>query len=99
MTTASNGRLARHLDELKWLYCELYQDNPYVTTHLNDLLYVMKKFYNMRGNDLKNSDFSREKNPAWYKGNNLTGMMMYVNAFAGDLGSGIQTGLYKRVQR
>ena len=79
------GRLARHLDELKWLYCELYQDNPYVTTHLNDLLYVMKKFYNMRGNDLKNSDFSREKNPAWYKGNNLTGMMMYVNAFAGDL--------------
>lgn len=78
-------RLARHLDELKWLYCELYQDNPYVTTHLNDLLKVMRKFYNMRDNDLKNSDFRREKNPAWYKGNNLTGMMMYVNSFAKDL--------------
>ena len=44
-------RLARHLDELKWLYCELYQDNPYVTMHLNDLLNVLKKFYDMRGND------------------------------------------------
>ena len=32
-------RLSRHLDELKWLYCELYQDNPYVTMHLNDLLF------------------------------------------------------------
>ena len=41
-------RLARHLDELKWLYCELYQDNPYVTMHLNDLLKVLKKFYDMR---------------------------------------------------
>ena len=78
-------RLARHLDELKWLYCELYQDNPYVTMHLNDLLKVLKKFYDMRGNALKESDLKREKDPTWYKRNDLTGMMMYVNAFAGTL--------------
>ena len=78
-------RLSRHLDELKWLYCELYQDNPYVTMHLNDLLTVLKKFYDMRSNDLKESDIRRAKYPKWYKRNDLTGMMMYVNAFAGTL--------------
>ena len=78
-------RLSRHLDELKWLYCELYQDNPYVTMHLNDLLTVLKKFYDMRSNDLKESDIRRAKDPKWYKRNDLTGMMMYVNAFAGTL--------------
>ena len=78
-------RLSRHLDELKWLYCELYQDNPYVTMHLNDLLKVLKKFYDMRGDALKESDLKREKDPTWYKRNDLTGMMMYVNAFAGTL--------------
>ena len=59
-------RLSRHLDELKWLYCELYQDNPYVTMHLNDLLTVLKKFYDMRSNDLKESDIRRAKDPKWY---------------------------------
>ena len=78
-------RLARHLDDLKWLYCELYQDNPYVTMHLNDLLKVLKKFYDMRNDALKESDLNREKDPTWYKRNDLTGMMMYVNAFAGTL--------------
>ena len=82
-------RLSRHLDELKWLYCELYQDNPYVTMHLNDLLTVLKKFYDMRSNDLKESDIRRAKDPKWYKRNDLTGMMMYVNAFAGTL-SGLE---------
>ena len=78
-------RLSHHLDELKWLYCELYQDNPYVTMHLNDLLKVLKKFYDMRNDALKESDLNREKDPTWYKRNDLTGMMMYVNAFAGTL--------------
>ena len=82
-------RLSKHLDELKWLYCELYQDNPYVTMHLNDLLTVLKKFYDMRSNELKESDIRRAKDPKWYKRNDLTGMMMYVNAFAGTL-SGLE---------
>ena len=85
MTVEYQRRLEKHYDELKWLYCELYQDNPYVTMHLNDLLTVLKKFYDMRSNDLKESDIRRAKDPKWYKRNDLTGMMMYVNAFAGTL--------------
>ena len=80
-----NARLDRHLDELKWLYCELYQDNPYVMMHFNDLLAKLKKFYDARNNDLKDSDIRREKDPKWYKRNDLTGMMMYVNAFSKTL--------------
>ena len=80
-----NARLDRHMDELKWLYCELYQDNPYVMMHFNDLLAELKKFYDARNNDLKDSDIRREKDPKWYKRNDLTGMMMYVNAFSKTL--------------
>lgn len=31
--------------------------------HLNDLLTVLKKFYDMRSNDLKESDIRRAKDP------------------------------------
>ena len=79
------ARLNRHIDELKWLYCELYQDNPYVMMHLNDLLGELKKFYDVRNNDLKESDIRREQYPKWYKRNDLTGMMMYVSAFSKTL--------------
>lgn len=80
-----NERLNRHMDELKWLYCELYQDNQYVMMHFNDLLAEMKKFYIGRKASLKASDIRREKDPNWYKRNDLIGMMMYVNAFAKTL--------------
>ena len=79
------ARLNRHIDELKWLYCELYQDNPYVMTHLNDLIARLKNFYDARNTDLKASDIAREKDSKWYKRNDLTGMMMYVNSFAKTL--------------
>lgn len=78
-------RLARHYDELKWLYCELYYDNPYVLMHLNDLTAEMKKFYDERSQYLKDSDIKRENDPSWYKRNDVLGMMMYANAFAGTL--------------
>lgn len=78
-------RFNHHYDELKWLYCELYQDNPYVMMHLNDLTASMKDFYDSRKASLKASDKKREADPDWYKRNDLLGMMMYVNNFAKTL--------------
>ncbi|MDD7219970.1 MAG: alpha-amylase family glycosyl hydrolase [Clostridia bacterium] len=78
-------RFNRHLDELKWLYCELYQDNPDVMHHFNDLTIKMKEFYNSRNNDLLISDCRREADPDWYKRNDLMGMMMYVSNFSETL--------------
>jgi amylosucrase len=78
-------RLARHYDELKWLYCELYQDNPYVMMHFQDLCRELKTYYEQRGSALKSMDLKREQDPAWYKRNDLNGMMMYVSAFSKTL--------------
>ncbi len=82
-------RFHRHYDELKWLYCELYRDTPRVMDHFGDLTASMKTFYDQRIPSLKEGDILREKDPGWYKRNDLTGMMMYVNCFAGTL-KGVQ---------
>lgn len=81
-TAVFDQRLARHYDELKWLYCELYNNNMEAFDWLCDSLYG---YYQERNADLKKLDRSRVKNPDWYKQNDLLGMMMYTNAFAGTL--------------
>ena len=83
--TLYNERFQKHYDELKWLYCELYQDRDDVMTYLHDLTSNMEAFYNSRNSVLKASDKKREADPDWYKRNDLVGMMMYVNNFAHTL--------------
>ena len=78
-------RFQKHYDELKWLYCELYEDTPDVMEHLNDLTAKMREFFNSRNEELQTSDQKRESDPNWYKRNDLLGMMMYVNNFAKTL--------------
>ena len=75
-------RFDERYDELKWLYCELYNNNMEAFDWLCDSLYG---YYQERNADLKKLDRSRVKNPDWYKQNDLLGMMMYTNAFAGTL--------------
>ncbi|MCI8269914.1 MAG: amylosucrase [Lachnospiraceae bacterium] len=74
-------RLARHLDELKWLYMELYDSQD----HFDDLLNHLEQFYQERKPALKKLDQSREKQPDWYRKNGMLGMMLYVDQFAGTL--------------
>jgi len=75
-------RLERHYDELKWLYCELYEGGmPY----FEELCRNMEKRHSRRSASLKRLDAEREENPNWYKGNDMVGMMMYTDAFAGTL--------------
>ena len=49
-------RFDRFYDEMKWLYFELYPDNPYVQMHFDDLCAEMKKYYSDRPTALKNSE-------------------------------------------
>ncbi|MBD5508955.1 MAG: amylosucrase [Lachnospiraceae bacterium] len=74
-------RFDRHLDELRWLYMELY-DNGSMFAELCDNLY---RFYEERAKDLKKLDREREKAPDWYKKNDMLGMMLYIDNFAGNL--------------
>ncbi len=75
-------RFQKHYDELKWLYCELYQNQMWA---FEDLCRNLENWYKDRKASLKALDRTREQNPQWYKKNDLLGMLMYVNAFAGTL--------------
>lgn len=81
-TAEYTKRFDERYDELKWLYCELYNNNMEAFDWLCDSLYG---YYQERNADLKKLDRSRVKNPDRYKQNDLLGMMMYTNAFAGTL--------------
>ena len=78
-------RLGRHLDELKWLYMELYDSQEY----WEELLAAMKQFAMQRKSSLKKLDETREQDPGWYRSSGMLGMMLYVDQFAGTL-KGVQ---------
>ncbi len=74
-------RFARHLDELRWLYMELY-DNGSMFSELCD---NMKRFYMERSAQLRQSDAKRETDKDWYRQNDMLGMMFYIDNFAGNM--------------
>ncbi len=75
------ARLSRHIDELRWLYMELYDDE----TLFGELCSRMRDFALERTGALAERDSLREADPEWYKSRNLTGMMMYIDNFGGTL--------------
>lgn len=74
-------RLARHHDELRWLYMELYENSSMFA----ELCGNLKRFYDERNKDLKRQDLEREQDPEWYKQNDMLGMMFYIDNFAGNM--------------
>ncbi len=74
-------RLEKHHDELRWLYMELY-GNDDMFAELCSQLY---EYSEQRSKQLKKMDESREKDPNWYKKNDILGMMMYIDNYAGNL--------------
>ncbi len=75
-------RLAKHYDELKWLYSELYHNDQQAFNYFCDMMY---EYYEKRSPMLREWDEAREVSPDWYKGNDMLGMLMYTNCFAGNL--------------
>ncbi len=74
-------RFARNLDELRWLYMELYDNGAM----FDELCENMEVFYSERGKELKALDLEREASKGWYTGNDMLGMMFYIDNFAGDM--------------
>ena len=79
-------RFEQYGAELKQLYMELYRNDQGAWDYFVSLL---KGAYEARPEALKLMDRAREACPDWYKGNDLTGMLMYVGPFAGNL-KGVQ---------
>ena len=78
-------RFEKHLDELRWLYMELYNNDSMFA----ELCDNMKRFYLERKSALRSADTKREENPNWYKKNDMLGMMFYIDNFAGNM-KGVQ---------
>ena len=74
-------RLERHHDELRWLYMELYHNGDMFA----ELCSEMYEYYNCRSKKLKERDLKREKEPDWYHGKDMLGMMLYTDNFAGNM--------------
>ncbi len=79
--TIFDRRLARHYDELKWLYLELYRDEDAFERFAG----MLERCWKERRKPLRNQDARREADPDWYRRRDLLGMMLYVDAFAGTL--------------
>lgn len=74
-------RFERHLDELRWLYMELYGNDSMFA----ELCDNMERFYQERNSELKVLDQKREADKEWYKKNDMLGMMFYIDNFAGNM--------------
>ena len=78
---AFEKRLARHRDELKWLYCELYRDEQAFDYFVS----MLRRCWEQRKAALRAQDERRAADPDWYRSRELLGMMLYTDAFAGTL--------------
>ena len=76
------ARFENHEEELRWLFMELYHNDEQAYDYFVGML---KRAYDERSEDLREIDRRRLADPDWYKGNNLVGMLMYVDCFAGTL--------------
>ena len=77
-----NERLSKYYDELKWLYCELYNNDMQAFEYFVNMLYG---YYSNRSDVLKDWDEARNVVKDWFAGNEMLGMLMYTNCFAKDL--------------
>ena len=75
-------RMGRYYDELKWLYMELYQNDQQAFDYFCEMLYTC---YTDRSAVLKDWDEARSEVTDWFAGNDMLGMLMYTNCFAGNL--------------
>lgn len=74
-------RLARHHDELRWLYMELYGNDAM----FYELCSQMNRFYEERDSSLKQRDKQKEADPGWFKKKDMLGMMLYIDNFGGNI--------------
>jgi len=77
-------RLAKHEEELKQLYYELYSDNGFypVDTMYNKLITVMTSYFSTRNEKYKKTD---EQSPHWYMEHDVVAATLYVDLFSTDL--------------
>lgn len=82
MNSVFSRRMAVRYEELKTLYCGLYHNDMAAFDYFCGML---ERSFNSRKASLHVLDAKRLDDPDWFRSNKLMGMMLYVNAFAGNL--------------
>ena len=77
-----SDRLEVYYDELKWLYYELYNNDEQAFDYFVQMLY---SYYKTRNKTLKEMDEARSVVEDWFASNDMLGMLMYTDCFAGNL--------------
>ena len=75
-------RLEPFYDEVKWLYGELYPNDEKAFSYFLEMLHDSFK---QRKKSLREWDEARCVDAEWYAGNEMLGMVMYTQCFAGNL--------------
>ena len=81
MDAVFEARLRPHYDELKWLYMELYHDEAAFAYFIT----MLERNFRARPKTLRSWDEKRAAKGLWYKSQEMLGMLMYTNAFAGTV--------------
>ena len=76
------SRFERHEQELHDLFLSLY---PGDGQDYEPFVEMLRRCYEARPDAMRALDEQRLASPRWYRGHDLVGMLMYVNAFAGTL--------------
>ena len=82
MNSVFSARLDARREEMKRLYLELYRGDEAAFDYFCAML---ERAFEERKASLRALDDARLAEPDWFRSNKLMGMMLYVNAFAGDL--------------
>ena len=81
MTEMEKTNKTQLLDELKWLYMELYNDEA----AFEFFMQMLEKNARERRPVLRKLDQKRKEDDHWYHSNKLLGMMLYVQNFGGTI--------------
>lgn len=82
MDAVFQRRLEAREEEMKQLFFGLFPGDQQAYDYFVNML---EQYYEQRPKRLKDLDAQREADPQWYKGNDMLGMLMYTNCFAGNL--------------
>ncbi|WP_074226122.1 amylosucrase [Algoriphagus halophilus] len=78
-------RLSNSIDTIKDLYNEIYGRTPGAQQSFGQLILSLAKANSERGKDLIKRDAEKGKTGDWFLSNELVGMSLYVDRFAGQL--------------
>ena len=79
------SRFQKHLPLIQRLYEEIYGVHPSGEKEFLNLLQSLIEAYQAREKSLKKRDQEKESQGVWFLSNQLAGMSLYVDRFAGDL--------------